>query len=288
MKNLRSVFLLVLTVFIFWFLKFYIGFPAADVSFVGVVLTIASILFGFLASFFISELWTRYTEIRTLQSIRSTEGLNMIQYASNFFKNKEFEIEFRKLVEKTAIVDETVEWDEVQLEIPFHREIEKSFRLVQIENRKQEVYFEKLLDSYNAFVEAIVRLDTLGKEKLFTSEWITLILLSSMIALSILFLDITHVFYQIIVLAFPAVLFLAINLIYNLNTLSWSKEAISLEPNARLFDALDVSRFYLKKKRKFISPSIKNYRTEDDLTGELKEIYSSIQAQRKTISSGRS
>jgi hypothetical protein len=65
-------------------------------------------------------------------------------------------------------------------------------------------------------------------------------------------------------------------IIYDLDTLTWGKETVSLEPNQRIFDALGLKRFYLKKKKRFISSYIKNYRTEDALTKDLKKIYLNI------------
>jgi hypothetical protein len=47
-----------------------------------------------------------------------------------------------------------------------------------------------------------------------------------------------------------------------------------------VFDELGVRRFYLKKKQEYISKHIKNYRTEDDLKGELKKVYLDMLAKR--------
>lgn len=243
---------------------------------IGVILTITSILFGFLSGFFISELWTRYTEIRELVDHRSADGLSMIEYAKHFFNNKKFQQEFKKSMEKSSIADEIVEWNETNFAIPYFREAETPFKYIRIKNQKDSAYFEKLLDNYHDFVEATVRLDTLGKDRLFPSEWFLIILLSIMILFSILSLDISHFFYKIIILLFPPIIILALSIIYDLDTLYWSKEIVSLEPNQRIFDALGVKRFYQKIKKPFISKHIKNYRTEDDLKGELKQVHLDI------------
>jgi len=71
-------------------------------------------------------------------------------------------------------------------------------------------------------------------------------------------------------------------IIYDLNAMLWSKETVSLEPNQRIFDALNIKRFYLTSTKKFISKHLKNYRTEKDLKGDLKEIYLNILKVRKT------
>lgn len=281
MKNWRTFGLVIITIFIFWLLKFYLGFPSTDIEIVSAILTVVSVLFGFLAGFFISELWSRYTEIRELQSTRCSDGLNMITYAEYFYRNKKFEKEFKTLVEISAVADEIVEWDEGHLEIPYYRNIENSFRHIKVKDKKEEIYFDNLLESYHRFIEAAVRLDALGKEKLFLSEWLILISLSFLISISVLFLDVSHFFYQIIVFIYPSIIIMTLSIIYDLNTLLWSKETVSLEPNQQIFDAMGMKRFYQKSKKKFVSKHVKDYRTEDDLKGDLKKVYMKIIKQTK-------
>lgn len=276
MKNWRTFIIIIIIIFIFWFIKFYLKFPTVDAESVGIILTITSVLFGLLAAFFISQLWTRYTEIREAQSIRCANGIGMIGYAKYLFKNKKFEEEFKKLVEKSSVADESIEWGEEHLVIPYLQMIGNLFEDIKIENEKDRVYLEKLLDNYDVFLESYTKLDTLGKEKLLPTEWFIMVVLSAIIGFSILFLDVSYLFSQAIILVFPPVIVLTLSIIYDLNNLSWSKETISLEPNARIFDALGVKRFYLKKKKHFISSHIKDYRTEDDLVGDLKEVYLKI------------
>lgn len=281
MKNWRTPLLALATLVGVWFVKFYLNFPSADTQIVGIILTIASILFGFLAGFFISELWSRYTEIRTLQGSRSADGLNMITYAQHFFTQGTFKKKFIRLTEKSCIADEIVEWNEGHLELPYYRAIAQAFDVVRVNNIKDQEYFDKLLASYQELMRATVKLDSLGKERLFFSEWFVLSILSVIIGLSVLFLDASHIFAQAITFIFPTVIVLALSIVYDLDTLLWSKEIVSLEPNQRLFDALGLRRFYLKKKRRFISPRVKQYRTENDLRGALKAVHHAMLESRK-------
>jgi hypothetical protein len=208
----------------------------------------------------------------------------MIKYAEHFFKNEKFKESFSKLTEKSSIVDEIVEWEEGHIELSYYRDIEESFTHItddDVKTNQDSHYFEKMMTAYDRYVEATVRLDTLGKEKLFVSEWIMMVILSLIIALSVLFINVFNLFFRTIIFVFPAIIVLAMVIIYDLDNLSWSKETVSLEPNQRIFDALGLKRFYLKKKKKFISARIKDYRTEDDLTPELKKVYLDIIKSRK-------
>jgi len=281
MKNWRTPIAVFLTILLFWFIKFYLHFPGAPIDVVGVVLTIASILFGFLGGFFISELWSRYIDIRSFQSEWSSEGLNMLQNASHFFKDKIFEKDFKLKMEKALVADQIIDWHELNLELPYFREIGNSFEKIKLKDAKDEVYFDNLSDSYHDFVEAVVKLDTLGKEKLFLSEWGILIILSGIISLSVLFLDSSQIFYKIVILVFPAIITLSLNMIYDLDSLSWGRKTTTLEPGERLFDILGLKRFYSELEIKYKDPSVTDYRTEKDLTGELKEVLDNITKTRK-------
>jgi hypothetical protein len=283
MKNWRTVIVIVLTALLFWFVKFILGFPSADLEVISVILTIASILFGFLVGFFISELWTRYIEIRSLQGVRTSSNINMIRYASYFYKgNKKFEQKFKSLVEISAISDEIIEWDEGHLEIPYHRAIEDSFRLVKLkQNNKDQVYFDNLLDSYHELVESLVKLDTLYKERLFISEWFLIASLSVIIAFSTLFLNVDHFFTKVIVVAFPAIIVTALAIIYDLDTLVWGRGIITIEPSQLILESIGRERFYITRDKKYIPHSVTAYRTEHDLKGELLKVYENITIHKK-------
>ena len=278
----RTALVALFSVILFLIIKEYIKMPIVNIEITGLILTITSILFGFLAGFFISELWTRYSELRNLQGTYSSSGISMIQAAKNFFKNKKFKEEFKKSTEEGLVATEIAEWYE-DFNIPYLKKISNSFKHIKVKNEKDSDYLQNLLNNYNNFLDSAIKSDILGKERLFPSEWFVMISLSIIIALSILFLDIPNFFYRLITVIFPAIIVITLLFIYDLNTLLWSKEIVSLEPNASIFDALEVQRFYLKEKRKFLSPNIKNYRIEDDLRDNLKELYEHILKERKSI-----
>lgn len=288
MKNLKTILYVVLVIAAVFVIKFILNFPSADISVIGVILSIASILFGLLTGFFISELWSRYTEIRSLQGGRSSSGLNMIKLASYFFKNKKFENDFKKRVEKSAISDEVINWDEGHLEEPYYRDISTSYEYINVKNLKDTIIFDKLIDNVSEHTQTTMKMNILYKERLFFSEWLILIMLSIIIVVSVLFLDTSHFLYQAIVLIFPAVIYLALEIIYRLDRMTWARELITLEPTQVMFDAIGVKRFYLKRDLKHVSQYIKDkgYRTEDDLKGEMKKVYTDILKQRKIEKGG--
>ncbi len=281
MKNWRTIILIAVTMIVIAIIKFGFGFPSADIEIIGVILSISSILFGLLVGFFISELWTRYTEIRSLQGDRSASGMNLVRRAEYFYlKNPKFEKEFKKRMEMSAIADESILWDEGQFEEPYYNDVAKTFELVDINQKKDELYFEYMMISHNTYTQSTIKMNTLYRERLFFTEWLILIALSIVIFLSTLFLDTSHFLYKTIVLTFPPIIVIALSIIYDLDKMKWGRELITLEPTQVILDAIGAKRFYLKKDKAFISPHITEYRTEDDLEGYSKQVYDEILALR--------
>ena len=138
-----------------------------------------------------------------------------------------------------------------------------------------------MMDRHHDYVNSTVKLATLYKERLLATEWFIILLLSFVMALSVLFLDTAQLLYQVIILAFPPIITLALSIIYDLDRLLWSKETIGMEPIQRILDSMGAKRFYLKNKKQFISKHIKIYRTEDDLKGDLKKVYLDIQQKKR-------
>lgn len=280
MKHWRTFFVLALTIAIIWFVKFVLHFPIADANLLNIVLTVASIIFGLLAGFFISELWSRYTEIRSLQGERSAATLALVSFARHFFKNKGFEQEFKEKVEKAAVSDMIIAFDEGHMEIPYYVQIEESFDKVAVKTAKDGQYFEGMRTSFYDIMRTLSKMDILYKDKLFFTEWLIMIVLSTVIILSVLFMDVSEFFSVVVVLVFPPIIVLAMSIIYDIDSLTWGQELITLEPTQIALLAVGAKRFYVKEDLKFKSRHIKDFRTEDDLAGPLKEVYDRIVAQR--------
>ncbi|MFA5030925.1 MAG: hypothetical protein WC495_05050 [Patescibacteria group bacterium] len=264
-----------------WFIKFILHFPTADISIIGVILSISSILFGLLAGFFFSELWQRYTEIRSLQSERSSAGLMLVTLATHFFNNKKFEKDFIQRMENTAIADETILWDEGDFEEQYYHEVAKSFELINVKNEKDAQYFAAMLNYSYTYSMDTIKADVLYKERLSSIEWLLFTFLSFIIVISVLLLDVSQMLYSVIVLTFPGVIFLTLSIIYGLNIISWSRNLITLEPNQVIFDALKVPRFYVQRNKDLIPSYIKNFRTEQTLRGEAKRTFDAVISKRK-------
>jgi len=241
LRILRPIILVLVVSGAFLFVKLSLKTPTLDIEIVGIILTVASILFGLLAGFFISELWTRYTSIRELQSDRTSRALSMIQYAGKFFRNEKFEKSFKTAVEKSAIADTVVAIDEGPFAHPYFLAIEETFNFIEVTNQKEEVYFDNLLDNYDSYLGGTTKADVLYRERLFISEWFILVGLSVIIAATILFLDTTSLINLVLISAFPAIIAVALMLVYDLDSMRWNREAITLDPDQIIWRHLGQS-----------------------------------------------
>jgi uncharacterized membrane protein (DUF441 family) len=273
-KNWMTIFL---TVFVFWLAKRYIPVPPADMTVISMILTVTSILFGFLASFFIAELWSRYSELRLSMTKWGSNMINVINYAKRLFKNsKKFEKEFREKLEAYAISDSIVHWWEVHKTDKYFNAIYEAFDLANPKTDSENTFFEEALINLDRASDAKDHSDILGKDRLFSPEWIIMILLSGLIIASLFFIE-SEGFLLGLITVFPGILVLALIIIYNLDRLKMREDLLGFEICQRMFDALGVKRFYLKRNLKRAKPKDKNYRTEDDLTGYLKKVYLDVE-----------
>lgn len=241
---------------------------------IGPIFTISSILFGFMAGFTISKLWTRFTEVREAQNMRSATAINIINYSEFFYHNKEFKKKFIERFDDLAMVDNMIGWDNGHVEHIYAKQIEETFTMLEkdINNQERSVYMTRILAEYSDFIESNTKIDTLGKERLFFSEWLMLILLSIIIMISTLVLYIPNSFVNLLLPVFSSAIVLVLYLIYNLDILEVDRDLVSVEPNQRIFDELGKPRFYMKSQEKYIPDYVKEYRNEEDVPKDLRHL----------------
>ncbi len=282
MKNLQKIWFVIAVIAATWLIKFVFAFPTADISVIGVILSVSSILFGLLAGFYISVLWSRYTEIRSLQGERSSSGLMLLDLALYFYpRNTKFERDLKRRMELACIADETILWDEGDYEEEYYRKVSRAFLLVPVKSPKDEAYFNAMVSQHANYVSTTVKMDSLYRERLSRTDWLLFAFLTITILISVLLLDTSQLFYSLIILTFPVVIYLTLATISDLNTLQWGRQLVTLEPVQCIFDALGVKRFYVERDIRFVAPGIRNYRTEKNLTGEVLKVYRDIIGKRK-------
>ncbi len=277
-RSLKLIITLVAIILLFWCLRYYAPLPTIETSLLAVLLAVCSVIFSIIGGFFISALWHKYASSRELQAIWSSNLEDMIFYAGYFFdRNLEFKKKFTRAMEEYCIVNTAIRWQEIEKEQIYLREIGKTFSILDLKEENDAVYRRKMIDCWQKASEALGRLEILGKEKLFPSQWFILLALSLMISGSLLFLERASILFDILTLIFPVIIFLILWMMYTYDTMQWNIGVISYEQTQRILDDLGIKRFYLTKilKKGLIKPK-GDYRTEKELEGRLKKLYESV------------
>jgi hypothetical protein len=235
-------------------------------------LTVTSILFGFLAGFFITELWTRYSTIRTLQAEWSANLISFIRYSKLFYHNKKFKESFTYHMKRYLVCPMTISWQKLEYEIKYFSKLSSSLEI--LKNEKTSL-LQNINNKYDDCLRGICSSEMLTKEKLFVSEWI-IIFLSAVILVSSIFLKTENLIINIISYAFPLVIVAVLILISELNNLEWSKRNVTFEPIARCYDFLGIKRFYPTFTLDYKPKELKSYITEKDLDKEMKDVFDEI------------
>ncbi len=268
MKRFKTVVLFLVSVLVFIVAKKLLINVSYESDVLSIILTITSLLFSLLASYFINELWERYTLVRQLQAEWSAGILSLINYAK-LFGTKKFKKDFFSFLKKYLYLVVLNDWEKLDREIKYFHSGAELFN--QILNRKNfEIYINEFIRTYDSVIEKLSTLSILGKEKLTSSEWFILYLLSSMIFFTSVFIRSENFLFSLFSYLFPFIVILILLLLNSLNNLSTNMEIVTYGPIEDCFDALNLPRFYLKRDLKYISKDrLENYVTEEDIKGEI-------------------
>ncbi len=271
MKRFKTILLFINSALLFVIIKELLVNVSYESEVLNIILTISSLLFGLLAGFFMSGLWGRYTTIRSLQAEWSAGILALINYA-NLIGTKEFKKNFFSFLKKYLYLVVLNDWQSIEKEIKYFN---KGILLLKPLIRKKltyDKYISSFVSTYNEVINKLATLNILGKERLSSSEWFILYLLSSMIFLTSVFIRSDNLIFLLFSYLFPFTVILILILLNSLNTLSSSVGIITYEPTEECFDALGTPRFYLKDDVKYKPIWVKNYVTEDDIKDEIKSL----------------
>jgi hypothetical protein len=279
-KLLSRRYFIGLAIFLIWsFSRKYATVPIADINILSITLSVASILFGFMAGFFITELWTRYADIRTNQALWVANILNMIHHAKSLFsRNAKFEKEFIKKMDRDLVSNIGLEsWEALDSELKYMIDVKDTLRHVKLSDKLDERYADKFLSACDAAIIATQRQILLVKEKLFISEWMILIGLTSIILVSASVIQYASLILNVLLHGLVLVVVLALIIVYELDRLLWSEMFIIAEPLEKCFDLLGVKRFYPDRWLSSKPDEVKEYRTYKTLSADLKKVLKDVQ-----------
>ena len=271
MKRYKTVGIFLISVAVFFIIKRLVINISYESDVLNIILTISSLLFGLLAGFFISALWGRYNRIRELQAEWSASILALINY-TRLLGTKKFREEFFSFLKKYLYLVVLNDWENVDNEIKYFNKASVLFKQLIIKKKEFDTYLNEFIRTYHTTVEKLSIISILGKEKLSSSEWFMLYILSSMIFFTSIFIKSGNLIFSIFSYLFPFTVILMLLLLNSLSNLQMNIRVINYEPVEICFDALKEPRFYPKKDLKYKPKGIKDYVTEDDIKSELKTL----------------
>ena len=111
----------------------------------------------------------------------------------------------------------------------------------------------------------------IGKDRLVWIHWFVIYFLSLAISLLTLFIPVGSPYLSAVVSMYPAIVFIAAQIIRAYDTMGVLVEESVIEPNERVFDKLGVARFYQDRNVKYARKRHIKFRAEANLKGE--EVY---------------
>lgn len=240
-------------------------------------LSVTSILFGLLIGFFITQMWNKFSSIRRESSMFRASLLGLITNMRRLERNEETREIFEKRMEKFLIAFTMISWDSVEEEEKYFSHVTDTISDIDVINDKDREVFSKILDAESAAGEARSKLAALGKEGLMKLEWAVLIILSGVMTVSVVLLRDGSLFFQVLSSVLPPLVLLTMMMLDDLDNLRWGSTIVSFEPAQAALESLNKKKFYEKR---FIDngwvkePEV--YRTEEELEGELKEVYEEL------------
>jgi len=275
MKNVVSICLFFLACLALAYGNPFVGSPYANDM--RSVFVFVGTLFAILTGFFISSLWDRFTRIRTLVAYETASLENIYKFCELVdvgLAQKAVVLIDRYIIK--ALNNTLVHYQEsVRDEYFSFYELHQA-----LEEQGNDVPYTRLLNIFDQFAKSRKEILSRVKDKLGVHQWITLTLLSFLIALFWLYLQFPG---AIGVLVGSILLFsigIILYIVHDLNNPRWGGERpgikvydINVEVYERIYDVMNIPRYYPAELLSFVKmPAfVRTYRVGvviDPKTGE--------------------
>lgn len=240
-------------------------------------LSVTSILFGLLIGFFITQMWNKFSSIRRESSKFRSSVLGLIKNMRRLEGNEETKEIFEERMEKFLIAFTMISWNSVEEESKYFSNVTRTISDIDVINERDREIYSQILDAESAAGESRSKLAALGKEGLMKLEWAVLVILSTVITTSVILLRDGSLFFKVLSSVLPPLVLLTMMMLDDLDNLRWGSTIVSFEPAQAALESLNKKKFYEKR---FIEngwvkePEV--YRTEEDLEGELKDVFEEL------------
>jgi len=213
-------------------------------------ITFIGILFGVIVGFFIVDLYSRYTSIRANAAQDSSCLSTMYAFAviiASENNDKAWLHTLEDRIEKYIHIFMPLRWEEYGKTEKAFEDIGKSLEEVKYEGAKANQTYNNMLSVYNGHSTARESLVMFGKDRLTWGEWISTLILGSLLLVSLFYIktdNLTSILFTGSIATAILVLFIVLRDLDNLNT---GENEVSVEPYERVLDAIGRPRYYRSK-----------------------------------------
>ena len=211
-------------------------------TFLTVIISIATFLFGIFISFSIADRHGRINELRSNDSLERGYLILLHKYAGVFGKN--YQNRMAELIDHYLMSTLDYEIQDFHKNEPFLDKIYDHIIGAPITNDKQKIVYSEFLDCFSIIVESRRKTIALITDRLSRFEWLVAVFLPFIILLSAILTE-THSLIVAIISSILSVMILNITLfLYTLDNLSWKEEKRIFEPYQQTFEAIGKHRYY--------------------------------------------
>ncbi|MEK6909196.1 MAG: hypothetical protein AABX23_04050 [Nanoarchaeota archaeon] len=211
-------------------------------TFLTVLISIATFLFGIFISFSISDRHGRINELRNNDSLERGYLILMHKYAGTF--GKKYQTEMAEAIDQYLISTLDYEIKDFHKNEKFVDAIYNKIESAKVTNDQQREIYSEFLDCFSSLIEARRKTIALITDRLSRFEWLVATFLPFIILLSTILTE-TNSLIVAIISSILSVMILNITLfLYTLDSLSWKEERRIFEPYQQTFEAIGRLRYY--------------------------------------------
>jgi uncharacterized membrane protein YqaE (UPF0057 family) len=268
---------------VFLILSFLIGGKGSD-DFINVVLTVAAFVFGIILAFSISNRHSRLSDIR--EALRMQDGIFLNIYELSKMYGRKISDKVKKLIDDILIVQIDNELEEFDRCVPRIEILYKFIEKLKIKKKQQEQSYQVLVNNASELIKIEKEVSFSTKNKILMYEWVSLLILGSIIIFCIFYLKNPSITSNIVVAIISATIVLLILVLHQLDTLSWQEENWIWIPLTNVFrelglipyfpgDIFEDKRLAIEKIKKWGNINqirIAQYPNYPDRTGKIVEV----------------
>lgn len=215
------------------------------------ILTVIGILFGVILGFFITDLWTRFDQIR--QNIGEevsgwTTLFGFSRILANAKRYRKWTDDQRELIDKYIIKVLNVEWiDYNKSDKEFSTVFKHMESIANPKTNKETETYTNMLVVLNEISSSREKITVLSKDKLTRFEWIVIISLSITLLVTLFYLKTPEIVSIIFTGFLSSVVIIMLLILSDLSYLRFGESTVSYESYESVLDEIGKPRFYPKR-----------------------------------------